>query len=379
MLELNANMNPFQINNYIGPVYFCDRESETKTLIANIQQQNNTAFFAQRRMGKSALIKHVFHQLKKKGITTIYMDIYASQSLKDFTNQLANAIYNIFPKEQGIGNRFWNAIKLLRPVISIDSLSGVPELSLDITQPKQFEKSIPQLLQFIEKQNVKTVIAIDEFQQILNYKENNVEALLRTVIQTLKNVSFVFCGSNHKMMHAIFNSSKRPFYASTKNLHISKIKDDIYAEFIKYHFKKNNMSCNDVTIKLILELTHSHTYYTQRLCHEIFNEGRKIITEEIVFKTLNKILIENENTYYQFRHLITQLQWKLLKAIAIEENVIQIFSQSFLQKHQLGSSSNVKRGINALLEKELVYFESSKEAAHYEVSDKFLMHWIKNK
>jgi uncharacterized protein len=379
LLKLKAYMNPFQINKYIGPAYFCDRETETKTLIANIQQQNNTAFFAQRRMGKSALIRHVFHQLKKKGSTTIYMDIYATQSLKDFTNQLANAIYNVFPNESGIGKRFWNAIKLLRPVISIDSISGVPELTLDITQSKQFEKTIPQLLQFIDRQNVKTVIAIDEFQQILNYNEKNVEALLRTVIQTLKHVSFVFCGSNHKMMHAIFNSSKRPFYASTKNLHISKIKEDIYAAFIQDHFKRNKMSCNYDSTHLILELTHSHTYYTQRLCHEIFNEGKKVISEEVVFKTLNKILLENENTYYQFRQLITPLQWKLLKAIAIEERVIQIFSQTFLQKHLLGSASNVKRGINALLEKELVYYEVSKENTHYEVSDKFLMHWIKNK
>jgi AAA+ ATPase superfamily predicted ATPase len=169
-------MNPFLINNYEQPIYFCDRESETKLLLQNILNRNNIAFFAQRRMGKSALIMHTFYHLKKKNITTIYIDIYATQSLKDFTNQLANAIYNIFPSEQGIGKRFWNAIKLLRPIISIDSISGEPELSLDITQPRQFEKTIPQLLQFLDQQKIKTVIAIDEFQQILNYKEKNVEA-----------------------------------------------------------------------------------------------------------------------------------------------------------------------------------------------------------
>lgn len=372
-------MNPFLINNYEQPIYFCDRDSETKLLLQNILNRTNIAFFAQRRMGKSALIMHTFYHLKKKNITTIYIDIYATQSLKDFTNQLANAIYNVFPNEQGIGKRFWNAIKLLRPIISIDSISGEPELSLDITQPRQFEKTIPQLLQFLDQQKIKTVIAIDEFQQILNYKEKNVEALLRTVIQTLKHVSFVFCGSNQKMMNEIFNSSKRPFYASTKNLNLTKIDEGIYSNFIIAHFKKNKIKCSPGAIQLILDLTHRHTYYTQRLCHEIFEEKKKLVNDDVVLKTLNKILIEHDNTFYQFRNLITSLQWNLLKAIAIEENVTQIFSQKFLQTHQLGSAANVKRGIKALLDKELVYYDTSKPLAHYELNDKFLMHWIKNK
>ena len=104
----------------------------------------------------------------------------------------------------------------------IDEITGGPELSLDITQTKQFEKTIAQLLNFLDAQNVKVVIAIDEFQQILYYPEKNVEALLRTTIQRLKNINFIFCGSNQKMIHHIFNNSKRPFYASTKNIHLQK-------------------------------------------------------------------------------------------------------------------------------------------------------------
>jgi hypothetical protein len=42
-----------------------------------------------------------------------------------------------------LANGFNDAIKLLRPVITVDDMSGIPQLSLDITQPKQFEKTIP--------------------------------------------------------------------------------------------------------------------------------------------------------------------------------------------------------------------------------------------
>ena len=34
-------MNPFLINNYLEPEYFCDRQTETKTLIDNLANNSN--------------------------------------------------------------------------------------------------------------------------------------------------------------------------------------------------------------------------------------------------------------------------------------------------------------------------------------------------
>lgn len=231
-------MNPFLINKYISPSYFCNRQDETNILIKNIDNQDNTTFFAQRRIGKTAFIYHLFYRLKKRKINCIYIDIFATRELKDFANQLAGAIYKEFPIQHKIGKRFWDAIKLLRPTVSVNELTGAPELSLDISKPQQIEKSIPQLLQFIDDQQTEIVIAIDEFQQILEYPEKNVEALLRTHIQTLKNIRFIFLGSNRNMMLEIFNKAKRPFYASTKNLYIGKIDKKEYGDFIKKNICK---------------------------------------------------------------------------------------------------------------------------------------------
>jgi uncharacterized protein len=379
LCQILKTMNPFLINDYLLPEYFCDRESETKTLLGNIQNQSNTAFFAQRRIGKTALIHHVFYLLKKKKAATIYIDIYATQNIKDFTNQLANSIYQVFPETKTIGKRFWDAIRIFRPVISLDEMNGNPQLSLDITQTRQFEKTIPQLLQFLDSQNIKTVIAIDEFQQILNYPEKNMEALLRTAIQQLKNVNFIFCGSNQKMMHHIFNNAKRPFYASTKNINLQKINSTLYSQFIKQQFEHHKFKITKQEIELILELTDCHTYYTQRLCHEIFSNGVKSINSDIIMQTINRLLADNEGTYFQYRNLITTTQWNLLKAIAIEQKVAQLYAQKFISKHSLGTPANVKRSIEALVEKELVYYNSSVEHPYYEVYDKFLMRWLKYK
>lgn len=372
-------MNPFLLTTYISPEYFCDRESETKTLLDNIQQQSNTSFFAQRRIGKTALIQQAFYLLAKKKTICIYLDIYATQNIKEFANQLANSIYQVFPPNKSIGKRFLEAIKLLRPVISIDEMTGSPQLSLDITQEKQFEKTIPQLLQFLDSQQVKTIIAFDEFQQILNYPEKNVGALLRTVIQQLKHVSFIFCGSNQKMMHYIFNSAKRPFYASTKNITLKKIKPELYEKFIKNQFAKTKYKISKEALDLILELTCGHTYYTQRLCHDLYAANQKHINTEIVTQIFYNILLENEGSYFQYRNLLTPSQWKLLKALAQEEKTVQPYAQQFIRTHNLGTPATVKRSLEALLEKEMVYFDAASESPYYEVYDKFLMRWMQSK
>ena len=77
-------------------------------------------------------------------------------------------------------------IKQLRPVISYDELTGQPTVTLDYSQPKQFEYTLKGILSFLDSQNKLIVIAIDEFQQVTQYPEKNIEAILRTQIQQLK-------------------------------------------------------------------------------------------------------------------------------------------------------------------------------------------------
>lgn len=370
-------MNPFLLNNYLGPDYFCDRQEETKILLKNIHNLSNTAVFSQRRIGKTALVKHLFYLLKKKQ-STIYLDIFPTSSLKEFTDYLATAIYKEFPIHKSIGRKFWEHIKLLRPVLTMNALSGEPELTLDISQPEQIEKSLPQLFSFLDQQGKKVVIAIDEFQQILSYPEKNVEALLRTIIQNLHNISFLFLGSDSRLMIEIFNSTKRPFYGSTNFMTLKKIPKGEYASFIKSSFHAVGVEIDEKIPEMILDLTCTHTYYTQRLCHEIYADQITLIREKEVKETLYKLVQQNEAVYFQYRNLLTKTQWRTLKAVAAEEIVYQPYSQLFTKKYSLGTVSTLQRNLEALVDKAIIYHNLSVEDPYYEVEDKFLMRWLQN-
>jgi len=369
--------NPFLVSGYKDPDTFCNRKQETNILTRNIKNRINTTLFAIRRIGKTGLIQHLFEGLSKnKKIACIYVDIYATSSLKEFTNTLATAIYKKFPQNKGVGKLIVDFIKTFRPVLSYDALSGSPEISIELARPKQYEQTIQQLFEFLDKQNIQIVFAIDEFQQITTYPERNTEAFLRTYIQRLKYVSFIFCGSNQKIMHEMFNSAKRPFYASCSNLNLDFIKPEDYSNFIEGQFKIHKKSITKDAIEYILEWTCLHTYYTQYLCNRLFAKNFKATNLEHVKETCFDILNEQESIFYQYRNLLTTNQWDLLKAIAKEESISRLHSKEFLKRYHLGTTSTISRSIESLLAKELIHKEVGKEQMSYSVSDKFLMRWL---
>lgn len=374
---MNTPANPFITSGYHSPPFFCDRKEETRILLSQIKNGNNITLFALRRLGKTGLIHHVFHQLSRsKKYACIYTDIFPTTNLKEFTNSLATAIYNRFPEKKGIGQRFLSILKLLRPVISYDAMTGNPEIMLDLGQSKEYEKTIQQLFAFLDKQPVQIVIAIDEFQQITAYPEKNTEALLRTYMQQLKNCRFIFCGSNHRIMGEMFNNSKRPFYGSCSNVSLDFIEETEYSRFIQSQFAAYKRKISTDAIDFILQFTNTHTYYTQALCNHVFASGIKSVSLEDVRNACSDLLMQNENVFYQYRNLLTSAQWKLLTAIAKEGKLLKPHATEFIRKHHLGSSSLVKRSLEALLAKEMVYYNSGIKEPYYAVYDKFLMRWL---
>lgn len=376
---MENDFNPFLVIGYKGPDYFCDREKETALLKSHIKNNKNTTLFAIRRLGKTGLIHHVFNSYTRNNKTAcIYMDILGTKSLREFTNQLATAIYTRFPENKGIGKKLVEFIKLLRPVISFDTLSGSPELSFEPGEARQYEKTVEQLFRFLDQQPVKTIVAIDEFQQILEYPEKNTEALLRTHIQQLKNTHFIFCGSNQKMMHEIFSTAKRPFFASCSNMYLSFIDSKVYGAFITDIFKRHKRKISPDSVSFILDWTCRHTFYAQYFCNFLFALNLKHIELAVVQKSALEVLKQNESTYYQYRNLLTDGQWNLLKAIAKENKLFKAHSKTFINTYNLGTSSMVTRGIESLLDKEMIYYNAGVEQPYYEVYDKFLMRWLQH-
>ena len=233
---MNKINNPFITSGYAGKKYFCDRTEETTLLLSNIENNLSTTLIALRRMGKTGLVKHVLSQLPKD-IVPVYLDIFPTDSLNDFSETLTTAIINVIPTKHKAGKKVMEFIQSLRPTISFDPLSGMPQVEFKNQQEKSKE-NINSVLVFLENLNKKIVVVIDEFQQILNYPEKNMDAYLRTIMQQLNNVIFIFTGSHKHLMEKLFNDPSKPFYRSTQLLSLEKINQNTYKKFITKNLSK---------------------------------------------------------------------------------------------------------------------------------------------
>jgi AAA+ ATPase superfamily predicted ATPase len=367
--------NPFPTTGYYGPAFFCDREKETATLLRNLKGRQSTTLAAIRRMGKTALIKHV-QELSSNEWVPIYTDILPTENTNDLLRYLATSIIHSFKEKSTQGKRIWQLIKSLRPVISYDSYSGIPSLSFSL-QPEESRHTIEELFVLLEKSDKPVLFAIDEFQQILDYPETNVDAWLRKIIQELKNTVFIFSGSQQHLMSDLFTNPARPFFRSTQFLQLQKIDVKTYNDFIYSHFSSNRKKISREVIREILDWTDVHTYYVQLLCNRLYTSRSGSISSGTLYDEAEKLLKEQEYVFFGYRDMLTSQQWKVLKAVAAEGEVYSPFSMNFINKYGLGNPASVRRSIESLQGKELIFRQfDDRGVNYYGVYDLLFRRWI---
>jgi AAA+ ATPase superfamily predicted ATPase len=344
--------NPFITTFYAESDRFCGREEEMIRLITIARDSVNSILLGPARIGKTTLIHRSFDKLRVKDeFKCLYVDIHATENLKEFTKSLYDSILQIFPEKSAV--------------------------NFDFNLPKQNEQVLLSLFDFLDKQNVKVLIAIDEFQQIVNYPEKNTITILRQATQKLKNISFVFSCSNEYLLNDFF-SGRQLFFTNFDLLQLGGIRENTYAEFITENFEKHGRSITEEAVNFILEWTRRHTYYTQSLCKRVFESGIKEIDIEDVHEECGRILQENESNYFIYRNLLSPVQWLMLKAIAKEEKVYHPTAKQFLMQHKIGTPANVQRALDALLSKEVVFAAHDEKGRYYQVFDCFLSRWLEN-
>lgn len=370
--------NPFPIKGYVAAEFFCDREKETAELLSNIRNGVDTTLISPRKYGKTGLILHTFDMMhrQKMEYETVYVDIYATLSLEDFVKTMAEAILQRFPEKSTIGSKFMNVLRGIRTMISYDTVTGEPEVEFSFSMPSQKEYTLKMLFSFLDSQPFPVVLAIDEFQQIAEYEEKNVEALLRTVTQQLHNVRFIYSGSNRRTLSEMFASANRPFFSSTKTMTMHRIDRAVYGDFIRSKFEEYGRSVTQEALDYIMEWTCCHTFYTQSLCNEIFATGERDVTIGFVMRTARDILERESSTFLQIRNLVTPQQWRVLVAVACEHEVSQLTAASFLSKYKIGSATNCRRAVESLTEKELILETLSLTSRTYRIYNVFFSRWL---
>ena len=370
------NTNPFKFGKEVSGDDFCNREEEIAELTQDIRNSANVLLYSPRRYGKTSLIKRVLEIVSKEGFLTVYIDLYPAITKEKFIEIYARAISKVV---QGNVEKVISWIKRmvpkLVPKVVIRGEGSEMEFEFDKSQP--YSPILADLFKAVHNRAKSTdkpaVVVFDEFQEINNYPDDEIEREMRSVFQTHSNVSYIYMGSKRHIMQDMFESTNRPFYRSTKHIPLNKISKNAFSEFIARKFRLGNYAIKSDCISKVLEISECHPFYTQQLCYFLWEQEveKKTVSEESIRSALRRLLEIENQSFINLWESLSPKQRELVVAITID-NPPSIFSKQFLQKHSLGSTSSIQKAIKKLLQREVLL----KENGRYIFEDVFFKRWV---
>lgn len=376
MTNNNLN-NPFIVSKSIPKELFCDREEETSFLIKQIENGRNVVLMSPRRMGKTGLIHHLFQQKEIcNKYHTFFIDLYATTSLQEMCYVLGKAVFEqLKSKKAQHWETIFQTLKSLRAGFKIDAITGEPKFELGIGALEDPTTTLEEIFAYLETASKPCIVAFDEFQQIAEFPEKRVEAILRGLIQNCHQTSFIFSGSKQHTISQMFHSKAKPFYQSAQLMDLKPLDMAVYADFAKRLFLLYDKKLENNVVKKVYYDYGGTTWYLQMMMNELFaitGKGETCSEESIEIARHNIVNVQ-EGSYQTQLSMLSSRQKCVLQAIAREGSVKSVTSAAFIKRHALESASSVQSAIKGLMEKDIL----TNEEGYYRVGDYFFSHWIR--
>lgn len=373
--------NPFQYGGVVSGESFCNRTREAADLRRSVENAEKLFVYSERRLGKTSLIRKVLRELPEEEYLTVYIDLWPTDGETSFVLSCAKAFSEAMAtttdKLLHTARTFFS--RLVPSVTANDDGKPVVTFGFDQKRPDipLLEEVLAMPVKAGEKEGRRVVIVFDEFQQILEYESDTVERLLRSSIQHQSDVAYIFCGSRKHLIRQMFMDSQRPMYRSGAHYPLGLIAEDHWLQFIAGKFSETGKRISPEIISAICCLTEGHPFYTQHLCHplwELCDDGGEV-TEEMIGQAVDLLLQRESYAFMNLWDSLTRNARRLLKGVAAEGAGTQVFASEFIRKYQLGSSSNAQRAVDLLLKKDII----DKEEVGIVIPDRFFRLWINRK
>ena len=370
--------NPFRYGGVIGGDSFCNRRRERADLLRAMENGDKLFVYSERRMGKTSLVRMVLSRLPKRSYLGVYVDLWPTSDEESFVAALARGLAEAMgpspEKVLGAARTFFGR---LTPTLTLDS-EGKTVVSFGMNRTAKVGPALDEVLaapgRIAAAGKRKVVVVLDEFQQIMEYGGDLVERRLRSVIQHQSDVSFLFLGSRKHLIQKMFLDGSRPLYRSAGHYPLGPIGADDWLPFIWERFHNARRKISDEQIHEIVRLTDGHPFYTQHLCHalwEIAEPGRAVADEQIA-RALGTLLDREAYAYTTLWESLTGNQRRFLEGLAQSTEPVQPFASEFLQRHRLGTASSAQRAVESLLSRDVI----DRDGGSYAILDRFFRLWI---
>jgi AAA+ ATPase superfamily predicted ATPase len=370
--------DPFQYGGIVEGSAFCNRKQELADLMAAFENSEKLFLYSERRLGKTSLVHTALRELPRGRYTSAYIDLWPTDGEMSFAAATARAITESMSSTAGqLLDMAKQLFSRLAPSVTADA-EGKPKVTFGFNMTGQPGPEIEEVLaapaKIAERGKRKVVIVFDEVQQVLEYESDLVERRLRSIVQKHKDVSYIFLGSRKHLIQKMFLDQSRPLYRAAGHYPLGSIATGHWIRFIARKFREGEKAIADGTIQGVCKLTEGHPFYTQHLCHALWElcEPGEAVTGALI-ETAMKILLDRESyAYTALWESLALNQKRLLKGFASEPAGVKPFAGTFVRRHGLGSASNSQRAVESLLKRDLI----DRDNGSFLISDRFFRIWI---
>ena len=371
--------NPFNYLQFATGDHFYDRRDIRKDLLSRfLSGQSNVVLYGPRRYGKSSLVGELVGDLEKAGIPCVTLDIVKVPSIDMFVSVYATKVYRRLAPVKFEFRKLGTFLKSLRPKMTLDQ-TGAAGLSFESSDVPIDSEALTEVLDLPQKLlsgKGRAVVVFDEFQEVRDLLPNDgFERVMRSAIQTHRNVSYIFLGSRYHILRRMFTDHNRPFYKSAVTILLDKPPEEESVRFVVDRFASAGKSIAREAAEHLVAKIENIPYFIQQLGFETFrladDAHRKSVSSGDVDAAYANLSGFNRDQYEQLMLTLSVAQKKLLIALARERT--SEFGDVYRRRYALGVSSTVNSAKAKLMEDGLIELADGR----YVVADPFFAQFLR--
>ena len=373
----SLTVNPFEYGGVVGDAAFCNRTRELAELRRAAENGDRLLVYAERRMGKTSLVKRVMEALPRDVFLPIYVDVWPTSDAVSLAKAVAMAtVEAASTRTDKALDTAKEVVRRLVPSLTTDP-GGNPVVQfgsrVDDAPEPILEDALDAPARLAASREKRVVVIYDEIQRLAEYGDDAPERLLRSRTQAHEGVAYLFTGSRKHLIREMFMDRGRPLYQAAGHFPIGPIETAHWVPFVTERFEQAGKAIEAGVVEALCERTEGHPYYTQHLAHalwEITPVG-EAATAERLGEALDVVLTRLAYPFTAVWEGMTANQRTLVRGLVGGGREAQVFSSAFLRRLRLAPSS-ASRAIEGLVQGDVL----DRDERGYVVTDRFFRLWV---
>ncbi len=259
------------------------------------------------------------------GVPTILVNAERYTSLEALAGGIAaeaSKLTSASLRDRVLGVLEWFSV--LKPQAEYDALTDTIKVTVapreKAVAPNTLADALDALNRLAEAKSQRIGIIVDEF-QVLNERGGiPAERTLRAVIQRHGHLSYVFAGSDTRMLLAMIGEHARPFYRLGDSQMLGSVPRPEFGTFISDCLNSRKQSITPAALQRIFEVSEDVPYNVQKLCAYIWEQAEptanRIVDVELVESALANVLELSHTNFLALYLTLTATQQRLIAGMA---------------------------------------------------------------